>query len=313
MKTLSYDRFGALDVLQMKDQPAPRPGKGEVQVAVKAASLNLIDVRVRSGMMGPLVSKKFPKTPGADFSGVVAAVGEGVSGVKVGDAVFGAADPFRGGAIADFVVVPEKQVAKKPAALSHEDAASLPIAGLAALLSIRDLGKTGKGSRVLVHGASGGVGLYAVAIAKNLGAHVTAVAGRGADAVREAGADVVLDYRKGEGADFAERFDVVLNASGKLPFAAGRRFLTPKGVLVEPSPTIPVFIGANLANLFRAQKHAILQTVPTRTGLETLLRLVDAGAIRTRIARVFPFAAAKDAFRALEDGGVVGKVVIAAA
>lgn len=311
MKALSYTRFGGPDVLQLTDLPAPVPAPGQVLVSIRASSLNLIDARVRSGQMGPLVNKRFPKVAGADFAGVILALGADVRGLAVGDAVYGALDPFRGGAMAELASVPAGQVAPMPAGLSFEQAASLPIAGLAALFSMRDLGQLKAGQRVLIHGASGPVGLFAVQIAKQLGAHVTAVAGQsGLATLQGFGADVLIDYRQQDATRFAEPFDVILNASGKLPFALGRRALRPSGRLIEPAPTIPVFIGSKIANLFRRKKHLVLQTVPARAPLKTLGTLVESGAVRTTIAATLPLENAVDGFVRMERGGTVGKIVL---
>ncbi len=226
MKAVIYDRFGPADVFRLADVTPPVPAKGRVLVTVRATTVNVIDSRVRDGLMGPLVNKKFPKTPGADVAGVVAAVGPGVTAFEVGDEVFGAADPFKGGAFAESVAIPQGQLAPKPAGLSFEQAACLPVAGIAALTSLRDLGRVKSGDAVLIHGASGSVGLFAVQIAKQFGAKVTAVTGPGGlAAVRGFGADVVIDYRTQAGATFAGPFDVIVNASGKLPFPLGRQLL----------------------------------------------------------------------------------------
>jgi NADPH:quinone reductase-like Zn-dependent oxidoreductase len=314
MKALTYDHFGAVDALHVSDLPKPVPGKGDVVVAVRATSVNVIDNRVRQGKMGPLVNKTFPKVPGADIAGIVTAVGPDVTDLNVGDAVFGAVDPFKGGATSEYVKVPAQQLALKPKSLSFEDAASLPIAGLAALYSLRELGKVTAGSKVLIHGASGAVGLFAVQIAKSFGAHVTAVAGTSAiDSVKQMGADVIIDYKKEDASTFASTFDVIINASGQLPFAKAKPFLVPNGRLIEPSPTIPVFIGSKIANLFRRQKHLTLQTFPRRGDLEHLAQRVESGEITTTIARRFGFAEAADAFATQEKGGVIGKLIVSMA
>lgn len=312
MKALAYDKFGGVDVLHAADLPAPRVAKGQVLVAVHATSINVIDSRVRNGAMGPLVNKKFPKVPGADIAGIVTEIGSGVTGLKVGDAVYGAADPMKGGAFAEFVSVPAIQLARKPETLSFEQAAAVPIAALAALLSLRDLGMVKPGAKVLIHGASGAVGLFAIALAKQMGAHVTAVAGTGGiPAVRDAGADVVIDYRAQDGQTFATAFDVILNASGHMPYAKAMRYLTSKGRLIEPSPSIPVVIGSTIANLFRRRKHKALITIPRRADLEALSAMIAAGTLRPTIAKVYAFAEAKQAFAAMERGGTVGKLVVA--
>lgn len=190
MKAITYDRFGPIDVMHLAEIPWPRPGKGQVLVKVRAASLNVIDARVRNGMMGLLAGKKFPKVPGSDLSGVVEEIGPGVTDFNIGDAVYGAADPLKGGALTEYVTLPATQLAPKPKGLSFEEAAAVPVTGLAALYALRNLGKVEAASSVLIHGASGPVGLFAVQIAKDMGAEVTAVAGTaGMEVVRSLGAD----------------------------------------------------------------------------------------------------------------------------
>ncbi len=312
MLALVYDRFGPLESMRFADIANPRPGPGEIVVGVRAASINVIDSRVRNGMLGPLVKKTFPKVPGADFAGTVLAVGNGVSEFQAGDPVFGATDPFKGGAFAEQVAVPAGQVARKPEGLSFAQAAALPIAGLAALTSLRDLGQVRRGSEVLIHGATGGVGLCAVQMAKQLGARVTAVSGAsGLAMLRSLGADEVVDYRsKGGGTTFDQKFDFILNASGKFPFAVGREFLTPTGRFVEPSPTIPMFLGSKIANLFRRKKHLMLAAFPKRADLDLLAGWAAEGKLQITIAQTFPFAQAKDGFAAMEKGGTAGKIVV---
>jgi NADPH:quinone reductase-like Zn-dependent oxidoreductase len=310
LKAFLYDRFGDASVLHPAELPEPATADTEVLVAIEARSINLIDIRVRSGMLGPLVSKRFPKTSGADFAGTVAAVGGSVKDLRVGDRVFGAADPFKGGTFAERIAVPATQVARLPSALSPSDAAALPIAGLAALQSLRDLGGVKSDQAILIHGATGPVGLYSVQLAKLMGGHVTAVGSAGLDVAREFGADVLIDYRKGRSISKGEPFDVILNASGKMPYAIGKAFLKSTGRLIEPSPTIPVFIGSKLGNLFRGRKHMVLATQVRRADLEYLAKLVGEAALKPVIAATFPFNDSLRAFALVERGGVVGKVVV---
>ena len=310
MKAFSYDRFGDASVLHAAERPEPTAGDTDVLVAIEARSINLIDIRVRGGMLGPLVNKRFPKTPGADFAGTIASVGASVKDLRVGDHVFGAADPFKGGAFAERIAVPATQVARLPPALSPSDAAALPIAGLAALQSLRDLSGVKSGHAVLIHGATGPVGLYCVQLAKLMGGRITAVGGAGLDTARQLGADVLIDYRTGQSIPKSERFDFILNASGKMPYAIGKALLKPTGRLIEPSPTIPVFIGSKIGNLFRSRKHMVLATQVRRADLEYLAKLVGEGALKPVIAATFPFNDALAAFALVERGGVVGKVVV---
>lgn len=310
MKALQYDTFGSAEVFHFADAPAPVAGAGEVVVGVLARSINLIDIRVRSGMMGPLVDKRFPKIPGADFAGTVVAIGSNVSDLAVGDRVFGAASPFKGGAFAEQIAVPSPQVAPVPSGMTSTDAAAIPIAGLAALQSLRDLAALKSGHRVLIHGATGPVGVFAVQIAKLLGAHVTAVGGAGLATAKALGADVLIDYRSDVQGLVGSKFDAILNASGKLPFALGKKLLTPRGRLIEPSPTIPVFIGSKIGNLFRSRKHQVLAAQVGRSDLMWLARMVSEGKLKPVIAATYPFADSLQALAAVDRGGVVGKVVV---
>lgn len=311
MKAVIYDQFGPIDVCRLADISPPVPAEKQVLVSVRATTVNVIDSRIRSGLMGPLVNKRFPKTPGADVAGVVAAVGPGVTAFKVGDEVFGAADPFKGGAFAESIAIPQSQLARKPDGMSFEQATCLPVAGIAALTSLRNLGRVIAGDEVLIHGASGAVGLFAVQIAKKFRAKVTAVMGTsGLAAVRDFGADVVIDYRSKDGATFAGPFDVIVNASGKLPFPLGRRFLKPGGRLIEPSPSIPIVIGTMLANPFRSKKHLPLMAAIRRVDLETLASMAAENTLRATVASTYPLADFRAAFNQMEKGGTVGKVVV---
>ena len=309
MRAITYDRFGPLNVLRASVTAEPRPGNREVLVGVRACSLNVIDIRTRNGTMGPLVSKRFPKIPCSDVAGIVSACGLGVSVCKVGDRVFGAADPLKGGMLAEQALVPENQLALMPDCLSFEEAAATPIAALAALYSLRELGSLKDGQDVLVHGASGPVGLYAIQLAKLAGGVVTAVASaNGVRLAQEFKADRVLDYQKNERIEGP--YDIVINASGKMPYAKGRKLLKPRGRLIEPSPDIPTFIGSMLANLVRSRRHLMLTTVPRRKDLLYIGELLSTGRLKTTIAKVFPFDQAIEAFAAMERGGNLGKIVI---
>ncbi len=279
MRAWIYRKFGSPEVLELAEAAEPAaPAKGVV-VALKASALNVLDTRSRAGKMFPFVDRKFPKTPGIDVAGVVTAVGPGVSRLKVGDAVFGAGNAFKGGALAERVVVPEDGLAVLPQGLDYETAATLPTTGLAALQAVRDLGRIAAGQRLLVHGGSGAAGLIAIQLGKLAGAEVTSVSGaNGLDAARAAGADVALDYRR-KPVGLKGPYDVIVNFSGALPYAAAKPLLTRTGRFIEASPTIPKFMGSMLANPLRAQKHLMLQTIATTAALTELGGLVAAGKV----------------------------------
>lgn len=310
MKAFVYRKFGPVEVLEPSQVETPKPASDGVVVRVRAVSLNVIDSRSRRGEMSPFVSKKFPKIPGVDFSGVISAVGPKVVDLKPGDEVLGATDPFKGGALAEYVAVPRKAVARKPTGLSWEEAAALPLAGVSALLSLRDLGKVKPGQRVLVHGSSGGLGTFSVQLARLFGAEVTGVSGTaGVALTRRLGGGETIDYTR-QTLSPSSKFDAILNFSGRLPFESARPYLTEHGRMVEPSPTIPKFIGSMIGNVFRKQKHLMLTAQVKSSDLEILLRHMAEGHLCVVVGSAFPFDQAPDAFRFLEKGGAQGKVVV---
>ena len=310
MKAIVYRQFGSPEVLQVETAPEPVLSADSVIVSVHASSTNVIDTRVRNGLMWPLANKRFPKTPGADLAGIITAVGANVTTLKVGDRVFGATNAFQGGALAESVAVPAKQLALMPANLSFEEAAALPITASAALLSIEGLGRTKAGDEVLIYGSSGAAGLFAIQLAKKLGARITAVAGTdGVKASLTLGADEAIDYKAGA-VRFSRSFDVIVDFSSRFHFAEARQHLKPAGRFIESSPTIPKFIGSGIANLFRSQKHLMLASEAITASLERLAVMQQSGELRVSIAQHFPFSKAREAFALHERGGVIGKIIL---
>ena len=234
MKAILHRRYGGAEVLRLEEVPEPVPAAGEVLIRVEAASVNALDLhfmrgrpriaRLALGLRGPKHGR-----PGVDVSGVVEAVGAGVTAFRPGDAVFGAAR----GAFAEFACTPENRLAPKPEALSFEAAAAIPVAGLTALQGLRDKGGVGRDQRVLVNGAGGGIGTFAVQIARVLGADVTAVCGAGkANLVHSLGADETIDYHRQDYAQGERRYDAILDVAASHDFAANRRVLKPGGRVV---------------------------------------------------------------------------------
>jgi NADPH:quinone reductase-like Zn-dependent oxidoreductase len=327
MKAIVRTRYGSPDVLQLTEVEKPVPTDGQVLVKVHAASLNLGDrhqlrsrpllIRILSG--NGLLRPKDPRL-GADLAGRVEAVGRNVTQVQVGDEVFGTAL----GAFADYVCAREDRLAHKPANLSFEAAAAVPIAALTALQGLRDQGQIQPRQQVLINGASGGVGTFAVQIAKTFGAEVTAVCStRHVDQARSIGADQVIDYTQD---DFTKRqrtkkrqeYDLILGVNGYHPLSAYRRALRPKGTYV--------MVGASTANIFRAMFQVMfLGRATSRLGskktrffiaritqkdLEFVTELLEAGKVVPMIDRCFPLRETAEAFRYLEAGHANGKVVI---
>ncbi|RKH57559.1 NAD(P)-dependent alcohol dehydrogenase [Corallococcus interemptor] len=313
MNALTYSRFGNLDVLRHTHSPAPRVRAHHLLIRVRAVSVNPIDGKIRRGELRLLSGARFPKATGSDFAGVVEAVGAGVEGFSVGDRVFGFPGIMREGTLAELITVAATSVARVPSALDDVGAAAVSMVGLAALQAWRDVARVAPGERVLVNGATGGVGLMLIQLARARGAHVTAVTSAAGLAVaRQYGAQVAHDYRARPLSVLGERFDVIFDLSTKVPFADARGLLAPRGrhVGFEPSPAL--LLGSALLNPFRRQKQRVLVTRPSAKDLAELAGMFQTGELLPPPMEVFELSDAQAAFERSERGGVIGKVVIRA-
>jgi NADPH:quinone reductase-like Zn-dependent oxidoreductase len=319
MKAIVYHRYGSPEVLQLESVAKPVPSDDQVLVRIHAASVNPYDwhfmrglpylVRVQAGLRKPKSDRL-----GVDEAGVVEAVGRNVTQFTPGDEVFG----FRGGALAEYVCGKETSFAPKPAGLSFEQAAAIPCAGQTALQGLRDKGQLQPGQRVLINGASGGVGTFAVQIAKALGAHVTAVCStRNVDLVRSLGADEVVDYTKDDFTRGGQRYDLMVDIVGNRSFFACRRVLTPTATFVTIgarngrwlAPLIPL-IRARLLRRFVSQKLVGFFAKNSKEDLLVLKDLIEAGKVTPVIDRSYPLRETPDAIRHLEAGHARGKIVV---
>lgn len=322
MRAIEYDSFGSAEVLTLREIEKPVPGRGEVLVKVFATSVNALDIIFRSGApkIGGLVRvamsgirKPRVKILGTDVSGEVEAVGEGVTRFKPGDPVFGITRDGSGG-YAEYARVKENRITLKPASMSHAEAASVPSVAAVAYAALTDSGRFQVGQRVLIYGASGGVGTAAVQIAKALGAaHVSAVCGtRNRDLMQSLGADSVIDYTQDDYSRGAARYDLVFDAVGKSTFATAARVLAPGGTYVTVDFMSPrYFLLQALWTAVRGRKRA--KTVFPDFGtpmLDQLRGLIDAGKLRPVIDRRYPLEQVADAHRYYEQGHVSGKIVI---
>ena len=324
MKAIVYCEYGSPDVLKFEDVEKPVPNDNQVLIKVRAASLNALDAYViRDTWLGRLFfGLRKPRNTGLgrDVAGQVEVVGKNVTQFKPGDGVFGISHT---GSLAEYAVTPERALVIKPANVSFEQAASLPVAGLTALQGLRE-GKIQPGQKVLVNGATGGVGTFAVQIAKSFGAEVTAVCStRNADLVRSIGADHVIDYTKEDFTKSDQRYDVIFDNVCNHSFFERRRVLTAKGICVlagmggagvkggEAIRRIVgnLFIARGLSS-FTNQKFAQYMTKVTKQDLIMLGDLIQAGKITPVIERTYKLNDAPEALRHLDGGHARGKLVI---
>jgi NADPH:quinone reductase-like Zn-dependent oxidoreductase len=324
MKAIVQPTYGSPDDLQLRDIDQPTIGDHDVLVRVHAASVNTADrliLRGRPYLMraagsGHGFSPRRPQfaVAGTDLAGRVAAVGSLVTAFRPGDEVYGSVP----GAIAEYVAAPDTALAAKPSSLSFQQAAAMPLAALTALQGLRDAGQVQPGQRVLINGASGGVGTYAVQIAKVLGAEVTAVtSGPNVEMVRSLGADHVIDYTSEDFTESASRYDVILDLVGNHSLSARRRALTATGTLLLSYVGTNRWVGpfghilaAVVLTRFTSHRIVSFTTAPSSADLLVLAQLTDDGKIVPVIDRTYRLDQAAEAIRYLELGRARGKVII---
>jgi NADPH:quinone reductase-like Zn-dependent oxidoreductase len=323
MKAIVYTQYGSPDELRLAEVTKPSPADDDVLVKVRAVGLNAADwrmlradpflVRFSNGLLAPKRT-----ILGADIAGTVAATGAGVTQLRPGDAVFVELSVNRFGGLAEFACVPQRAPAPKPANLSFEEAAAVPMGALTALQGLRDAGKIQPGQKVLIHGASGGVGTFAVQFAREFGAEVTAVCSTSkVDQARALGADHVIDYTREDFAKGGRQYDLILGVNGNRSLSDYERALTPTGIYV--------MAGGATSQMFQAILLGRLKTRPggktmrfvsahaSQTDLLFIKELIEAGRIKPVMDRCYPLEQTAEAFRYLEAGHAKGKVVITVA
>ena len=329
MKAFIIDRYGR-DTVRAAEMPKPQPGDGDVLVQIHAASVNPVDFKIRDGKLKLVVPYPLPIILGSDLSGVVVEVGAAVRRFKIGDEVYARADKDRIGTFAEFIAIREESVAPKPASLSMEAAASIPLVGLTAWQALIDRAGVKAGQKVLIHAGSGGVGTFAIQLAKHLGAFVaTTTSTANVGWVKELGADVVIDYKTQDFATELRDYDVVLDTLGEKVTEASLQVLRPGGKLISISgPPDPEFademgLGWALRQVmrllsFRVRRRAkqlgvsysFLFMKPSGEQLREIGALMDSGILRPVVDRVVPFEQTLEALAYVERGRAKGKVVI---
>lgn len=303
MSAVRINAFGGTEVLQLEHVPLPVAGPGEMLVRVHAAAVNPVDTQIRAGPSG---FARLPYTPGFDLSGVVVEVGAGVTRFTPGDDVFAMLDLRRGGAYAEYTIVREVEAARKPVAVSHAEAASLPLVALTAWQALFETADLQPGQSVLIHAGAGGVGTSAVQLAKWRGAHViTTASERNHDFLRSLGADVVIDYSTERFEDRAQGVDVVLDPIGGETQVRSLATLRDGGILVSLVGLVP----ATRSPGGNVRTRSILVR-PDTAQLERIAALVDAGDLRPIVSHSMPLDRVADAHRQSETGRTRGKIVL---
>jgi NADPH:quinone reductase-like Zn-dependent oxidoreductase len=306
MKAIRIHRYGGPEVLQYEDAPCPKPQAYEVLIRVHAAGVNPIDWKVREGYMKDFWPHKFPLILGWDLSGVVEKLGRGVSRFKIGDEVYGLPDPTRNGAYADYIVARESEFSLKPNSLHHPRAAAVPLAALTAWQSLFDTAQLQPGQRVLIHAGSGGVGHFAVQLARWKGAHVFATAStKNQDLLRKLGVDEPIDYTKQRFEDIARKIDIVLDTIGGDTQERSWSVLKKGGVLISlvqpPSEEKAKELGV---------RAALLSAQPNGEQLAEIAKIIDSGKLAPVIDRILPLSETRRAHELSQSGHIHGKIVL---
>jgi NADPH:quinone reductase-like Zn-dependent oxidoreductase len=321
MNAIVYTKYGPPDVLHLEEVKKPAINEGHVLVKVYAASINAGDWHMLTAdpfpmrLMGVGLFKPKNTILGADIAGCVEAVGRNVKQFRPGDAVFGDVFGLGSGSFAEYVSVPESALALKPSNVSFEEAAAVPVAAVTALQGLRDQGHIQPGQKVLINGASGGVGTFAVQIAKAFGAEVTAVCStRNLEMARSIGADHVIDYSKEDFTQNGRQYDLILAANGYHPLSAYKRALTPQGIYVFtgglPAQTFQSLFLGPLMSKSDGRKMTSVMKKANQKDLLFIRDLLEDGKIRPVIDECYPLSKTAEAFRYFEKGHTRGKVVI---
>jgi NADPH:quinone reductase-like Zn-dependent oxidoreductase len=320
MQAIVCRAYGSPDVLKLEEVRVPVPQDNEVLIKIVAASAAAGDwhiMRAKPFLVRLMFGLRRPKHPilGADVAGRVEAVGKDVTHFRPGDEVFGDLSNYGFGAFAEYVAAPEGALAHKPAQASFEQAAAMPVSALTALQALRDHGQVQAGQKVLINGASGGVGTFAVQIAKALGAEVTAVCSTSKMALmRSLGADHVIDYTQEDFTQSGERYDVIIGVNGYQPLSAYQRALAPQGRYVMVGGSTRQMVEAMTLGALRSRKNGRkmgnMLAKASQADLQVISEMFASGAVKPVIDRCFPLAETPDAIRYLEEGHAKGKIII---
>lgn len=310
MRAIVYNKHGGIDRLEEMELNEPKVGNNRVLVDVHSIGLNPLDYRLRRGEMGPLVTFSKPRLIASDFSGHVLEAGPGVTDLAPGDRVCGMVNQVFTGTSAERLSVSRANLSKSPGNVDDSTAAGIPLAALTAYQALYELGDIAAGTRVLVNGASGGVGTFATQIAKHAGAHVTAVTShRNADWMSEIGADDIIDYTKTDFTTGKTPYDIVFDCYGNRSFAKTKPVLTEQGIYISTIPSARNYT-TTAANPFRSQKSRVVVVRSKSKDLHAINQLIEAGALKPIIDSRFAFTEFHKAYEKLETKRAKGKITV---
>ncbi|KAL5718193.1 hypothetical protein ACHQM5_011125 [Ranunculus cassubicifolius] len=323
MKAVHFDRYGGGAAgLKHVEVPIPKPKNGEVLLKLEATSLNPIDWKIQKGMLRPLIPRKFPYVPTTDVAGEVVEAGPGVKNFKVGDKVVALLSHINGGGLAEYAVASQSLTVKRPPEVSAAEAAGLLISALTAHQALTKLAgitldSSGRAANILITAASGGVGHYAVQLAKLGNTHVTATCGaRNIEFVKSLGADEVLDYKTVDGAALkspsGKKYDVVIHCASGIPWSTFDPNLSERGKVIDISPNLTTIMASTFKKITLSKKQLVLLIVlaPKAENLEYLVGLVKEGKLKSVVDSKHPLSKAEDAWAKSIEGHATGKIIV---
>ena len=310
MKAVFYNRYGSPDVLEIGELEKPKINDGEILVQAHASSVNPVDWKIRSGSMKIFTGKKFPKGVGGDVAGKIVEMGAKAFGFKVGNEVYGKLSGFKGNTYAEYVVAKSEDLAQKPVSLNFNEAATIPLAALTAYQALVNLGGITKSSKVLVNGCSGGVGHFALQIAKALGAEVTGICStKNVALAKELGADKIIDYTKENVTANKEKYDIFFDAVANQSYGKIKRILNKNGRYVSTLPSVGVILNS-ITGIFSSKKARMINVKSNPQDLQQLTKWIENGKVKSVIDKIYPLEDVREAHRHSETGRVVGKLAL---
>lgn len=313
MKAAITTAYGSSDVLNVEEVAIPTIGSDEILVEVKAASINPLDWKIRSGELKMMTGKIAPKILGSDYSGIVTQIGADINNLKVGNEVFGMVNGMKvkEGSHAEFIRVKENDIWIKPKNIEFEEAAAIPLVALTAHKALIEIAQLTRDSHVLINGCAGGVGSVAVQIAKSLGSEVSGICStNNLEFAKSLGADHVIDYKTENVLENPASYDVIFDTVGNLNYSKSKKILKPGGLYVTTAVTVPAMLFGTFLNLFRQKKAKLVMNSPNSKTLSEIKAMVEKNQVRGHVSKVFKLEDVREAHDLSERGGFNGKLVL---